>query len=409
MKGRWITLLLIAVLPALAMAQSNDDLYFVPKKRKAVEQKKEDVKKVQRTDTTAVYAAPGSTKIVVKDVTGQVRDVDEYNRRYTSRENTFTVENDTLYIEEKPYNERGEWVNGFDGSQDDYEYAMRIVRFRSPRYAIPVSSPLYWEVTSGIYPSWDWNVYDDGLYAYVFPTYTNPMWWDWRWNWGVSGPRWGFGFYGPNWSFSWGSSWYSPWYSPYWYGGYWGGYWPGYWGPGWHHHHPYYNGGWYARGHTDYRPSRYSGYSSSLRRGSVRTGSVRETGERNTSLRRGASVGRVVSPRNTGRGESYSVYPTTTRGVSNRVVGTGNTNSSRGHNSYTRPATTIDRSGSNRERSSNIRSRVDYTRSSNPRNTYNSSRSSNTRSTYSSGSGSSGGYGSMGGGSSRIRSGSSRR
>lgn len=89
-------------------------------------------------------------------------------------------------------NERGEWVNGFEGSQDDYEYAMRIVRFRNPRYAIPVSSPLYWDVVYGL-PSWDWNVYDDGLYAYVFPTYTNRLWWDWRFNY----------LYGPGWSFSW--------------------------------------------------------------------------------------------------------------------------------------------------------------------------------------------------------------
>ena len=83
------------------------------------------------------------------------------------------MQNDTLYIEEKPYGERGEWVNGFEGSQDDYEYAMRIIRFRSPRYAIPVSSPLYWDVVYGGYASWDWNIYEDGLYAYVFPTSTN--------------------------------------------------------------------------------------------------------------------------------------------------------------------------------------------------------------------------------------------
>ena len=65
-------------------------------------------------------------------------------------------------------NERGEWVNGFEGSQDDYEYAMRIVRFRNPRYAIPVSSPLYWDVVYGL-PSWDWNVYDDGFVCIRFP------------------------------------------------------------------------------------------------------------------------------------------------------------------------------------------------------------------------------------------------
>ena len=186
MKSRICASLLIACLPWLAMAQSNDDLYFIPKKEKKTEQKAE-VKSVpkQTSNNTTVYAAPGST-IVVKDVTGKTRDIDEYNRRYTSRDNTFSMQNDTLYIEEKPYGERGEWVNGFEGSQDDYEYAMRIIRFRSPRYAIPVSSPLYWDVVYGGYASWDWNIYEDGLYAYVFPTSTNPLWWDWRWNWGVA-------------------------------------------------------------------------------------------------------------------------------------------------------------------------------------------------------------------------------
>ena len=151
--------LLIACLPWLAMAQ-NDDLYFVPKKEKKAETKTE-VRQVTRqttTTTTTTASVPPATTVVVKDVTGKTRDIDEYNRRYTSRENTFSMQNDTLYIEEKPYGERGEWVNGFEGSQDDYEYAMRIVRFRSPAYAIPISSPLYWDVVYGAYPSWDWNV-----------------------------------------------------------------------------------------------------------------------------------------------------------------------------------------------------------------------------------------------------------
>ncbi len=184
MKKIVLTSLMMVCLPFLAVAQSvEDDLYFIPKKKA---EKKEEVKQEvkvavpQKQNNTTVYAAPGST-VVVKDVKGNMRDVDEYNRRYTSQDNTFSMENDTLYIEEKPLNERGEWVNGFEGSQDDYEYAMRIVRFRNPRYAIPVSSPLYWDVVYGL-PSWDWNVYDDGLYAYVFPTYTNRLWWDWRFN-----------------------------------------------------------------------------------------------------------------------------------------------------------------------------------------------------------------------------------
>ena len=230
MKVKVFASLMLAGLPFVLAAQRNDDLYFVPKKK--AETKKETVAAPkQNSQGTTVYSTSAtSTPVVVKDVAGNTRDVDEYNRRYTSRENTFSMQNDTLYIQEKPYSERGEWVNGFEGTQDDYEYAMRIVRFRSPRYAIPVSSPLYWDVVYGAFPSWDWNVYDDGLYAYVFPTYSNPLWWDWRWNWSIAGPRFSFGW-------GWSSPWYySSWYSPYWYGGYWGGYWAGYWGPGWHHH-----------------------------------------------------------------------------------------------------------------------------------------------------------------------------
>ena len=125
---------------------------------------------------TTVYSSPGSTTVVVKDRKGNTRDVDEYNRRYDSRDNDFVMENDTLYINEKEDDGLdGEWVNGeFEGSQDDYEYATRIIRFRNPRYAISISSPLYWDVVYGL-NSWDWNVYTDGLYAYAFPTFTNRL------------------------------------------------------------------------------------------------------------------------------------------------------------------------------------------------------------------------------------------
>lgn len=168
---KWILASLVsACLPFMAMAQVVDDLYYVPKKKEAVKKTEKKVEtspvESQPVQTTNVYAVPGTT-VVVKDAAGEIRDVDEYNRRYTSRENTFSFNNDTLVVQEKPYTERGEWVGGeFVGSQSDYEYAMRIVRFRNPRYAIPVSSPLYWDVVyGGMYPSWDWNVYDDGMYA----------------------------------------------------------------------------------------------------------------------------------------------------------------------------------------------------------------------------------------------------
>ena len=307
--------LIWASLPLFVAAQSNDDLYFVPKKK--AETKKETVVAPKQNQGTAVYSASStSTPVVVKDAAGNTRDVDEYNRRYTSRENTFSMQNDTLYIQEKPYGERGEWVNGFEGSQDDYEYAMRIVRFRSPRYAIPVSSPLYWDVVYGAFPSWDWNVYDDGLYAYVFPTYSNPLWWDWRWNWSIAGPSFGWGWYSP-WYYS---SWYSPWYSPYWYGGYWGGYW----GAVGHHHYPHYGWG------SAYQGRPYS-YNNRRAENVARRGTVGPVFDRN-----GRTGGRVV----TGTDGIRSIRPDGASRV--RSTGTRYTRPSQGlgESTYSRPSST---------------------------------------------------------------------
>ena len=203
--------LLALCLPWTLAAQSvDDDLYYVPSKKKA-EQKtekaeEETVRKapenviVVETQKPVVCTNSGTTTIVVKDKKGNVRDVDEYNRRYNSKEYDFSQNEDTLYIEEKAVPDPdGEWVNGFDGSEDDYEYAMRIIRFRNPRYAISISSPLYWDVVYGL-NSWDWNVYTDGLYAYAFPTFTNRLWWDWRYN--SYGWGWGWPYYGWNWGWS---------------------------------------------------------------------------------------------------------------------------------------------------------------------------------------------------------------
>ena len=142
-------------LPLLVMAQSNnDDLYFVPSKEKKQEAKKTPVKKEpeKKVVTTNIYTSPGTT-VVVQDRKGNkrdMRDVDEYNRRYDAKDNEFAMEDDTLYVKEKAVSDpEGEWVNGFNGSQDDYEYAERIIRFRNPRFAVSISSPLYWDIVYG--------------------------------------------------------------------------------------------------------------------------------------------------------------------------------------------------------------------------------------------------------------------
>ena len=421
MKKSVLMWLMMACLPFLAMAQSNDDLYFIPKKKtekKATGGTPAKVVIESEKGPTTVYASPGTT-VVVKDAEGDLRDVDEYNRRYTSRDHTFDMQNDTLYIEEKPYGERGEWVNGFEGSASDYEYAMRIVRFRNPRFAIPVSSPLYWDVVYAL-PSWEWNVYDDGFYAYAFPTYSNRLWWNWRFD------------------YSWG--WHSPWYYSSWYYSAWHPYHHhhAHWHPGHHHHYyPHYAGvgGYWGGGHgwngssarnpgihagryqSTNRPGYASANSSSRRAsvsgnrnsrdGYVANGTVRGNQRNQASTSR--STGRVV----TSQDASSSVRPqrSTVNGRQTNTTGKKEATNVRSNNSYTRPSkgkgSSYDRQSSTRSTVNNTGTRPNYQRKgeaaergayrnnssagrSESRSSYNSSsRSSSSRSSYSSGGGSS--------------------
>ena len=127
-------------LPWVLSAQSiDDDLYYVPSKKKEEKTEKKktpaaDAVVVKTNAPTTVYASPGNTTIVVKDRKGNIRDVDEYNRRYDSKDYDFSqdgviwaspccccqwwgawlttpcrpcvvinaiVRNDTLYVDEK--------------------------------------------------------------------------------------------------------------------------------------------------------------------------------------------------------------------------------------------------------------------------------------------------------------------
>lgn len=354
----------LAFFPLWMMAQGvNDDLYFIPKKK----QKEAKVVVEKENTPTTVYASPGST-VVVKDVKGNVRDVDEYNRRYTSRENSFYMNNDTLYIEEKPYDERGEWINGFEGTQSDYEYAMRIIRFRNPRYAIPVSSPLYWDVVYTL-PSWEWNVFDDGFYAYAFPTFSNSLWWDWRYSWNWSwGPSWHYNYYTPYWGWGVGAHWHhSHLHHPHWHHAY-------------HHHfHPGWagTGGYLGKNHgwngsVATRPGIHAGrYKNNYQKGYVATGnSARRSsisGNRNSRDRYVSGVrqnsnrtnrvssGRVVTGKEGTASSSVRPQRSVTRTRTDVNAVKQNT---RSENTYTRP---VEGKGSSYTRQSSTRRTVNNT------------------------------------------------
>ena len=413
--------LLTLCLPWMLAAQDvEDDLYYVPAKKKTEQKKEEkktdtgirrasdDVIVVETRKPVVSVASAGGTTVVVKDKKGNVRDVDEYNRRYDSKEYDFVQAEDTLYIEEKTVPDPdGEWVNGFEGSQDDYEYAMRIIRFRNPRYAISISSPLYWDVVYGL-NSWDWNVYTDGLYAYAFPTFSNRLWWDWRYNW-----SWGWPYYGWNWGwngfyFGWGGF-YAGWTG--WYGPGWGWHYP-YYGPGWGWHHPHHS---YWGPRNTYTARRSTGRTYNSGRGTVVNGggAVRSSATRTYgsssyqgSSRNGSTgVRRVVGTRsatgnaagiNSGR-SSYSrdnAYTRPSRGSGTRVGTSGmGVNTNRG--TYTRGSGLRSSGGATYSRGSSNSS----TRSYAPVN--NSNRRSSFNNSTRSGSSSSGSFRSGGGSSSR--------
>ena len=103
MKRTVFVSLWLAMLPWVASAQSvDDDLYYTPKKSKqktTTTTVKEPVKEIKVSSGGQVNVwAPNASAVVVRDKKGNVRDVDEYNRRYSAQKNEFSVKNDTLYI-----------------------------------------------------------------------------------------------------------------------------------------------------------------------------------------------------------------------------------------------------------------------------------------------------------------------
>ena len=320
---------------ALAAQSVVDDLYYVPSKPEKAE-KKDTQRPARETVVTTptdevvvrsntpmdVQVGDRSTTVIVRDAKGRTRDVDEYNRRYEAGDYQFFTQNDTLYIDERPYDGLdGEWMGGeFNGSAADYEYATRIIRFRNPRYAISISSPIYFDVVYGL-NTWDWNVYTDGIYAYAFPTFSNPLWWDWRFN---SFGWWGYPYYGWHWGWN---SWYDPWY--------WGGSW------GWHHP-PYWHHPWHpAPGWAYHNPYRWGNAHTARRSYNVRGGA--------------AGAGRRPSVINGGSARRTStVRRATTTGTNRRVVGTRSSSSVRRSSAATRSGV-----------SSSTRRTTTYTRPSN--------------------------------------------
>ena len=221
----------LSVLPDATTAQYWDDLYIRPSTREEIKKKQEEQAKKEQTKSPRKQVEAHEETYVPDSIW----DIDAYNRRYeTEAEPIYTDTPDTIYMADE---EDGYYLNGFYGTQSDLEYAERIRKFHNPRFTVHISDPAYNDIY--FLNSFDWNVYIDGTYAFVTPTWTNPWYWDYTW-----AP---YSYWGPSWrwnSFYWG--WGYPYYGFGWSWGY----------P--HHHHyypPHYGPGHRPPHHPDYRPT----------------------------------------------------------------------------------------------------------------------------------------------------------
>ena len=239
-----------------------DDMYFVPQK--------EEPKKASTVVVT--YEAQHDGSEAGNDVwtageepvyaTGEVRDVDEYNRRGVWADDSLAVEDSTE-------------MAGLPDSGDDYECSKRILRFCTPTIGVAVSSPLYWDLCYGpnaIY----WDVYDDGVYAYAFPSSWSTFYWGYSWGWPY------YSYWG------WGGPWYAGWYDPW------------YWRPYWHYPHWGHPGPVHP-GRPLARPSLTHREHSTLARGSARRGGTTYSRTRTARNNNGATWRRNSSGNTTFR------------------------------------------------------------------------------------------------------------
>ena len=271
---------------------AQDDMYFVPKKSK----KTKTTKVVnQKSETLVDY-----TNTDTEYYSGNLRDVDEYNRRGGSSRNllvmtptdTFEIDGDDLQKDDK-----GNYILGSGNNKskksaryddryddyylDDYIYSARLARFHGfvyPYYAW--YDPFYYDPF--YYTSWYYDPWYYGTY------------WGWYGGW--------HGYYG----------WHSPWYYSSW------------------HHHPVYTthtGGYTHRGFNGGRGYGRTGVSS-------RGGTVASRGGSTTRLagnslqNRSTSRGYTIGGRGTGTQSSRGYNTSSLRGTVNNGSSRGISSSS---------------------------------------------------------------------------------
>jgi len=433
-RSNLFIIMLTLLFPLAGIGQNQativDDVYFNPASTKNTTSGNQTVSTKQKPNykngaKEIVFTERQASKpTAIHDtvyVVGQAGDKIANTRKQTSNIKTDpSIIHDTIYVTEnamgeaidslKGNQEQGHYLNGFNGTESDLEYAERIRRFHNPKYTIFIGSPAYNDIY--FLNNNDWNVYVDDSYAYVTPTWTNPYWWDYNYSpYSYSGFGWGFGFGWNNypWSFYGGFSNY------YGYGGLYGsGYGYPYCGFGdYYGYNGYYGygggyGNWYgnSRNRNDEGARReisnYSGRprlgerqgssastmigsSSTVSRGAYTAGTTRNSVTNNGTTRSYVSSRTVANP-------ASGIGLVRSGGTRSSVISNGISNSrSNNFNINTRPRTysttvtaTPNGNYSSRQSSVGYSNRTSYTSNSGSRTVISNSSSTPSRSSYSS-------------------------
>ena len=267
MKKLFLISLLIGALP-LSMVAQDDDLYFVPKKKSAVETVNDH------------YGLPRETYY-----SGSNRSVDDYNRRVSTYEPIDSASSDIIDF-------NGE-LGVYPDSLDDYNLTRKMERF--DEYRLSDNAAFWAGYQEGRHDLWwhsPWYYRTYGWYNWYDPWYYT------SYHYGLFDPW----YYGP-------VGWYDPWYYN-WYGYYWDypyyRYGHAYWGGGLVSNHRYND----HAGTIHMNSGNMNGriYSSATAGGVRSSGGSTRLGAQRTSSLRNRTVG------------NHSAYSTTTNSRTSRTA-----------------------------------------------------------------------------------------
>lgn len=173
---RRMFMICVAAIVSAAISAQRNDLYSSSAKTVAPT----PVTEVQTQTVSAAAVSANPTVAETVSYTTSERDVDEYNRRYAYSTSTSSDENVSAagkVVHDTVYLKSGSYAQGYNDASEEYEYALRMMRFHSVSVSL-LLSPFYWDVVYDPWYRYPWRgvwVYDPWYYPVYNPVYVGPV------------------------------------------------------------------------------------------------------------------------------------------------------------------------------------------------------------------------------------------